>query len=150
MRNKNSYGFTLIELLTVIAIIGILSYISIAGFHLFRANAAYASVERSLVDARTGVEIAVSNPDNLPPSVGLLTQNTQGTLTDASARNFLPAFQVSRDVSFSMSYDAACDNALCQSAFIQARHRYGKEYAQWIRFGDGLAFTVEHVAGAGW
>lgn len=145
----NQKGFTLIELLTVIAIIGILATLAMSAFSLNRANAAYAVVQRVLQDARVGAEAAVVNPENAPGAVTLVNQQVSGPLTNASAKAFLPAVQVPRSVSFSVSFDPACQDAGCQSAFLEARHTSGKRYQQWIRFGDGIYVPVE-LAGDGW
>lgn len=55
-RTKSEAGFTLIELLTVIAIIGILAYLSINSFALYRGTAFDARAEGDLRNALTGEE----------------------------------------------------------------------------------------------
>ncbi len=142
-------GFTLIELLTVIGILGVLASLAITSFSMYRANAAYSVVQRTLQDARAGVESSLTNPDSLPPAVAVVNQQAPGALADASARTFLPATQIPRNISFTVSFDPGCQGGGCQSAFLEARHLYGKRYQQWVRFGDGLYVPVE-VAGDGW
>ncbi len=148
-KHQSQAGFTLIELLTVVGIIGILASLSLTSFMLYRANAAFAVVQRTLQDSRVGVESTLTNPENVPPAVALVNQQVPGSLVDGTARTFLPAIQIPRNISYSVSFDPGCQTGGCQSAFIEARHRYGKRYQQWIRFGDGLYIPVEVVAD-GW
>lgn len=150
MKTRSSQkGFTLIELLTVIGILGVLAALGLQSFALYRANAAYAAVQRTTSDGRKDAEASLANPDNPVGTVALVNQRTPGPLTDAGARNLLPIMQVPRNISFSVSFDSGCNVAGCQSAFIEARHLYGKNYIQWMRTGDGY-WTLVEMSGSGW
>lgn len=142
-------GFTLIELLTVIAILGILAALGLQAFSLYRANAAYASVQRTTSDGRIDADATLAMPDNSIASVSLFNQRVPGPLTDSTARALLPVLQVPRNISFSVSYDSSCTAPGCMSAFVEARHLYGKNYLQWVRTGDGYWTSVE-MSGSGW
>lgn len=142
-------GFTLIELLTVIAIVGILSALGLTSFGYYKASAAYASVEATLHDARNALEAGTVDADNLPASVPLVLQGAQGPITDNLAADLLPGMMLPRNTAFRVSYDSSCDNGGCQSTFLQVNHCFGDEYAQFIRFGDGVELKLDHIAGEG-
>lgn len=146
---RSQRGFTLIELLTVIGIIGVLSALGLQMFAVYRANAAFAAVQRISRDAQTDAESTLTIPDNVLPSVTLVNQRVPGPLSDGSAHSFMPILQVPRNISFSVSFDPACTTGGCQSAFIEARHLYGKKYMQWLRTGDGYWTNIE-LDGSGW
>ena len=149
MNRNNQRGFTLIELLTVIGVLGVLVWLAISAFSLYRANAAFASVQSTTSGARVDADASLSNPDIVPSTVDFMTQQSQGPLTSASAKAFMPATQVPKYISFSISFDSGCTDAGCNSVFIQARHQYGKKYQQLLRTGDGIWTTVE-MDGSGW
>ncbi len=140
-------GFTLIELLVVIALIGILASLSIEGFTLYRANAAYASVESSLQNARIAAEAGQTDVNNLPPPVPWFFQNVPGPVNDASAARYLPGFKLSPDTMFWAFYNPDCMDGACQSDFIEVRHCKANEFALWTRWGDGFEMTLHHLPG---
>lgn len=149
MRRNAQCGFTLIELLVVIGILGVLASLGLQSFSVYRANAAFATTQRTVSDARTDAEGSLANPDILVASVASTTQKEPGPLADAAARAFLPATTVPRNIALTVSFDSGCLEAGCQSAQIQARHLYGRRYTQWTRFGDGV-WTVIELPGDGW
>lgn len=140
-------GFTLIELLTVIVLIGILSYLSLKGFSLYRANAAYASVESSLQNARIAAEASQTDANHLPPAVPWYFQNVPGVLNDAAASQYLPGFKLSPDTLFWAFYSPGCSDLACISDFIQVMHCKAREFVIWVRWGDGWEFTFHHLPG---
>ncbi|MBN8548905.1 MAG: type II secretion system protein [Deltaproteobacteria bacterium] len=148
-RRRGEAGFTLIELLTIIGIIGVLSMLGLSSFKVYRADAAYSVAESTLRNARSAVEASVNNVDNPPPAVGLTVQTAPGAIADSNARAYLPAMQIPKNVKFQVSYDPTCTSAACQSELIEVSHCYSDEYTRWIRFGDGLDVTLDHVSGGG-
>lgn len=142
-------GFTLIELLVVIALIGILSYLSLKGFAVYRANAAYASVESSLQNARIAAEASQTDANHLPPPVPWYFQNVPGSINDPSAAQYLPGFKVSPDTRFWAFYSPACMDLACQSDFIEVVHCKATEFALWVRWGDGFEIMLHHLPGGG-
>ena len=148
-RRSGEAGFTLIELLTIIGIIGVLSLLGMSSFKVYRADAAYSVAESTLRNARSAVEASVNNIDNPPPAVSHTVQTASGPIADANARAFLPAMQLPKNVKFQVSYDPTCTSGACQSELLEVSHCYSNEYARWIRFGDGLDLTLEHIAGGG-
>ena len=146
---RSESGFTLIELLTVIAIVMVLSSLALTSFQVYRADAAYSVVESTIRNARNAVEASINNVDSPPGAVALTSQNTPGTLSDASARAFLPAFQLPKNTKLEVSYDPACVTAACQSELLEVGHCFSDEYSRWVRFGDGVEVLLEHVSGGG-
>ncbi len=150
MYMRSDRGFTLIELLTVIALIGILASLSISGFHLYKASAAYAVAAQTLHDARNALEASIVDQDNLPPPVPLSEQVAQGVVTDPLGKQILLGLQVPKNMKIRYAYDPDCVDSSCPyEAYLQANHCYGNEYSRWVRFGDGVEVVLEHVAGAG-
>jgi prepilin-type N-terminal cleavage/methylation domain-containing protein len=147
---KLERGFTLIELLTVIGTLGVLLYLSINSYKLFRSSAGYGAAQMTMISGRNEVEAAVNkDPDNLPAAVPLTTQSAQGPLTNNVAHALLPNFILGKKVKFSVSYDPTCDNAGCQSEYVEASHCMGLEHIAWVRFGDGVGVVLEHLPGGG-
>lgn len=146
---RRESGFTLIELLTIIAIIGILGSLALTSFQVYRSDAAYSVAESTLRNARSALEASINNIDSPPGPVALVSQNTPGVMSDPSARAFLPAFQVPKNVKVEVSYDPTCVIGACQSEFVQIGHCFADEYTRWVRFGDGVDMLLEHVAGGG-
>ena len=142
-------GYTLIELLTTVSIIGVLASLAITSLALYRTKAAYAGATVVLHDAHTAVEAALSQQDNLPGAVPMSSTMGPGRISDPAGSRLLPGMQLGNDVKLRYAYDPACTNAGCMESYLQANHCKGQEYTRWIRFGDGLEVTLEHVAGAG-
>ncbi len=147
--SRGERGFTLIELLTIIGIISVLSLLGLSSFKVYRADAAYSVAESTMRNARNAVEASVNNVDNPPGAVSLVVQRAQGPISDPSARAFLPAMQVPKNVKFQVSYDPSCVSGACQSEFMEVSHCFSNEYTRWIRFGDGVDLLLEHVDGGG-
>lgn len=147
---QSERGFTLIELLTVIAIIGVLASLSMSGFSLYKASAAYAVASQTLHGARNALEAALSDPDNPPAAVELDSQEAPGPIADPVARRLLLGMQLPRNVKLSYGYDPTClDSACAYESYLQANHCSGKEFVRWIRFGDGVEIMLDHVRGDG-
>lgn len=149
IKMRSEGAFTLIELLTVIGTIGLLAALGLTSFNVYKANAAYASVETTMINARNAVEAGISDPDNLPPAVALVSQKAQGSIQDNAAANFLPGMMLPSKMKFQASYDPTCVDAACQSEFLEAKHCWGKEYMRWVRFGDGVEMYLDHISGIG-
>lgn len=148
-RRRGEAGFTLIELLTIIGIISVLSLLGLSSFKVYRADAAYSVAESTLRNARSAVEASVNNVDSPPGAVALTVQRAAGPINDASARAFLPAMQLPKNIKFQVSYDPTCVSGACQSELIEVSHCFAQEYTRWIRFGDGVDLMLEHVDGGG-
>jgi type IV pilus assembly protein PilA len=146
---NNQRGFTLIELLTVIAIIGVLSGISIASFDNYRTKAMYQVVTTSIKNARTALEASLVEPDVTFANVPLYTQNLPGEITDVNAKAVLSTFILARNTKIYFSYDPSCLAGACVSAFIRVRHCSGSEFASFLRQGDGTEILVENISGSG-
>lgn len=140
---KSSSGFTLIELLVAIALIGVLSFLGFSSFWTYRSTAALSVAQQTLRNARTALEAGV-NSDTLPPAVDH-TQTSQGPITDAAMREYLPGMQVPKNVSLYASYDPTCDDDSCESDRLEVRHCLGKSYVTWFRAGDGVGPAVPIV-----
>jgi prepilin-type N-terminal cleavage/methylation domain-containing protein len=146
---KKQIGFTLIELLVVIAIIGILGKLGITSFTVYKSNAAYANIERAMHEVANAASAGTLDVDNLPSAVSLTTQNTPGGLTSAAAQNFLVGFKLSQSMKLSVSYDPSCSSNSCVSGFAQINHCSGKQYMQYLLYGDGSYETISNIDGAG-
>ena len=146
---RSQRGFTLIELLTVCAIIGILAKISITAIIVYKANAAYSNVQKAVHDVRLAAEAGTLDSDNLPAAVPLTTQQVPGSVANPLARSYLIGMQIPINTSVAVSYDPTCQVGACVSGFAEVRHRAGRKYIQWMRFGDGSDLLVEDIAGAG-
>lgn len=146
---RTERGFTLIELLTIIAIIGVLAALSMSGFSIYRASAAYAVATGALHDARNALEAALADQGHLPAQVPLTAQTIQGPIGDVLGKVMLPGMQLPRNVKLQFSYDPACVDPSCMESFLQTNHCYGIEYPRFVRFGDGLEVTLEHISGSG-
>lgn len=142
-------GFTLIELLVVVAIIGVLGALGITSFSVYRSDAAYANVQRSVRDLHIAAQAGTLDSENLPPLVALVSQDTQGPMVDAGAREFLVGFQVSPRTKVQVSYDPNCATNACLSGWAQVNHCNGQQYMQWLLYGDGSYDTIENIAGVG-
>ncbi len=146
---RSESGFTLIELLTIVAIVMVLSSLALTSFQVYRADAAYSVAESTLRNARSVGEASINNVDSPPGAVSLVSQNSPGALSDASARAFLREFQLPKNTKIELSYDPTCVTAACQSELLQVGHCFSDEYTRWVRFGDGVELLLEHVAGGG-
>ncbi len=133
---KANSGFTLIELLVCIALISVLSFLGFSSFWTYRSTAALSVSHQTLRNARTALEAGI-NGDVQPPAVDA-TQTTQGAITDADMREYLPGMQVPKNVSLYASYDPTCNDGTCESDRLEVRHCLGKEYITWFRAGDGV------------
>ncbi|MCB0321574.1 MAG: hypothetical protein KDD60_11670 [Bdellovibrionales bacterium] len=141
-------GFTLIELLTIIGIIGVLASLALTSFGYYKASAALAVAETTIHDARGAFEGGIVDADNLPASVPLTSQNSQGNLSSPLASALLPGFKVPSNVRFRVSYDNTCITGACQVALLETRHCQGEEYVRWVRFGDGVETKLQ-ISGTG-
>jgi prepilin-type N-terminal cleavage/methylation domain-containing protein len=146
---RSEQGFTLIELLTIIAIIGVLAALSLSGFSIYRASAAYAVATGTMHDARNALEAALADQSNLPAQVPLQAQVVQGEIANVLGKAMLPGMQLPRNMKLQYSYDPACVDAGCIETFLQTNHCYGIEFPRFVRFGDGVEVLVEHIGGAG-
>ena len=140
-------GFTLIELLTVTFLIGVLYYLSMQSYTLYRHNAAYASVENTLHAAVVAAEASQTDANNLPPAVGWYFQRSQGELTDAAAAEYLAGLRLPRKTCLWTHYQPACSGAACLSDFVMVAHCMGNQFAEWLRFGDGWSITLRNIPG---
>jgi prepilin-type N-terminal cleavage/methylation domain-containing protein len=145
---RNEAGFTLIELLTVIAIIGILASLSLTSYVLYKASAAYTVAETGIHDAQTAFEAGTIDPDSLPASFGLVSQATQGELSDNAAKELLPGFRIPRNSKFSVLFDKTCAVNTDTLAYMQMNHCQGDRYITWERFCDGVTVKLA-VSGEG-
>ena len=146
---RREQGFTLIELLTVIGIIGVLAYLGIQSFDVYKSRAAYASAITTLHNTRNALELRQNDQDNPPGAVALTTQAVQGPIIDPSMSGLLPGMMVPNKTNLSVSYDPSCVIGACQSDLIEVDPCLGKEHVQWIRFGDGVDVLLEHIAASG-
>lgn len=148
-RSIREQGFTLIELLTVISIVGILASLCLQSLKVYRSSAAYGVANSSVRNARTSLEATFNSPDVVFAPLALTSQSTQGPLTNATARAAFPAFQVSRNTTFTASFDPACLDSSCIAGFMQVKHCQGLKYLNYTRFGDGTDILMENIDGGG-
>ncbi len=141
-------GFTLVEVLVVTATIMLLAAIGLTVFQVYKSSAAYAVMAQSFADARRSLEAGINNFDAAPPAVNF-TQQVPGELLDAAARQLMPAFRVPANVKIEVSYNPACTDRSCESAYVELRHCQASEHIRWTRLGDGLDLLLEHIAGGG-
>lgn len=144
VNNHLQKGFTLIELLTIVAIIGLLAAISGSAFILYRQNAAMAVMTQLYSDSKQDVESAIAVPDRILPSFSDVSQSESGPVLNASAREVLPAIQIPRKISYTVTFDGTCDSELCISTYIEIHYSSSNRYLTAIRSGDGLWIPVEH------
>ena len=148
-RSARDRGFTLIELLTVIMLIGILGALSLQGFVLYKASAAFAVATSTLRDAQTALYAAQTAPNAVFPSVDA-SQRIQGALATVEGKEIFPSLLLPKSVDFAYAYDPTCVDSGCPyQARVEVRHQSGKKYWRWIRFGDGVEAKLE-VPGAGY
>jgi prepilin-type N-terminal cleavage/methylation domain-containing protein len=148
-RLSSEQGFTLIELLTVVGIIGILAYLGIVSFDVYKSRASYSNAIATLHNARNALEVRLNDQDNPPGAVPLTTQSTQGAISDPTLASLLPGMQIPMKTNLSVSYDPSCVIGGCQSDLIEVDPCLGREHVQWIRFGDGVDILLEHVDQSG-
>jgi prepilin-type N-terminal cleavage/methylation domain-containing protein len=142
-------GFTLIELLTVIVLLGILAALSVQGFVIYKASAAFAVATSTLRDAQTALYAAQTAPNATFSSVDT-SQRAQGALATAEGREIFPGFVLPKSVDFAYAYDPTCVDGSCPyQTRVEVRHVAGQKYLRWIRFGDGVEARLE-VPGAGY
>lgn len=146
---RNNKGFTLIELLVVVAIIGILGKLGMTAFMVYRSDAAYSNVQRTIRDVHIAAQAGTLDIDNLPAAVPLVSQSTGGPMADAQANSFLLGFQLPPRMTIQVSYNPACVTSACLSGWAQLNHCSGQKYIQWLLYGDGSYDTIEDIAGAG-
>lgn len=142
-------GFTLVELIVVVAIIGILAKLGITSFTVYRSDAAYANVQRTMRDLQLAASAGTLDIDHLPGAVALTTQNTAGAITNPAASAFLVGFKLPSNMKLQVSYDPACVGNACVSGWAQVNHCSGKQYMQWLLYGDGSYDTIGNIDGAG-
>ena len=145
---QSEQGFTLIELLVVIAIVGILSYLGLTSFYVYRADAAYSVANSTYHNARTASESALNDLDH-PPVLAASVQTVQGPISDAATRSYLPGMQMPKNTRIEARYDPTCIAGACESEFIEVRHCLGNEYVQWTRLGDGVEVFLPSLSGSG-
>lgn len=146
-RMQSEAGFTLIEMLVVILLISILSYLSMTAFDIYKAKAAYASVESTLHSAVNAAEASQTDPQNLPPPVPWYFQNTQGAMTNAAAAEYLTGLRIPRKTCIWAMYDPSCFGMACLSDFVMVAHCMAQESAEWVRWGDGWSMTFRNMPG---
>ena len=148
MRTAKQDGFTLLELLVVTAIIAVLLYLGLTSFWVYRTEAAYSVANTVMRNSRVAVEAAMNDLDH-PPLAASLVQRAAGQIQDSAGKTYLPQMQLPINVKLTASYDPSCTVGGCQSDFIEVRHCLGKEYVQWVRFGDGVETQIDHIQGSG-
>ncbi|NDC38556.1 MAG: type II secretion system protein [Proteobacteria bacterium] len=141
-------GFTILELLVVTVTLAALTYLSMNSFVLYRAQAAYSVAAAVLHNAHTAVEASATDPSNAPGALSI-AQSAPGRISDPAARAYLPQLILPMQVKLTASYDPNCTSAGCMSDFLEVKHCLGKEYLQWMRFGDGIEVMLPHIAGDG-
>ena len=145
---QSEQGFTLIELLVTISILGILAAISLPAYRLYISSAGYRVSLQSVRDARIALEASTTSPDAVIAAV-TFSQSSPGRLSDATAVQLLPEFQVSPKTSFAMVHDPDCLDAGCVADSLVVRHCRGTKYAFFTRYGDGAEALVEDLPGSG-
>ncbi|MCB0345118.1 MAG: prepilin-type N-terminal cleavage/methylation domain-containing protein [Bdellovibrionales bacterium] len=101
-------GFTLIELLYTMSIVGILSAMAMASFHVYREDVEYRKAEYDLRNARTALELGDQEaPAGL--SVPLTDTDTSGGPVLGALADILPGAVTSPDVLLGAQYQS-CEN----------------------------------------
>ena len=139
-------AFTLIELLTVIATLGVLVYMGLTAFQLYKSTAAYGVLKQTYSDARNAIIAGIVNFDNPPGAVNAV-QNSKGELQNAAAHALMAGFIVPGDVKIEVHYDPDCLVDGCEQAYIELWHCKAKEHLSWTRLGDGYDMLMEHLSG---
>ncbi len=149
MRRKSEQGFTLIELLVIVSIIAILSALGITSFQVYRSNAAYASSESVLSNARTATQAGLIDEDNLPGAVGFRSLKGQGALSDPAVAALLPGLTLPSNLRFNVFYNPACIDENCVSQLMVSSHCFADQHVMYARYGDGEYIYVPNIAGGG-
>ncbi len=144
---KSETGFTLIEMLVVVLLIAILSYLSMTTFDVYRAKAAYASVESTLHSAVNAAEASQTDAQRLPPAVAWYYQNSQGSPSDPAAAEYLAGLRIPGKTCIWATYNPSCFEMACLSDFVMVAHCMAEESAQWMRWGDGWSATIRNLPG---
>ena len=146
---KSEKGFTLIELLTVIGTIGVLAYLGLTAFKLYRSKGFYSSATITLHNAQNALEAAIVDQDHPPAALPLTVADGQGAIVDPAMAAILPGMKLSSHMELSAFYDPDCLDASCIASILQASPCLGEEHVRSVRSGDGLEVLLEHVAGNG-
>jgi prepilin-type N-terminal cleavage/methylation domain-containing protein len=88
---KNQKGFTLIELLIVIAIIGLLTTVSVIAFTSVRAQARDAQRASDAATVRRALEMYLGEGVGYPPSAGECLSGASGVGADLISKNAINA-----------------------------------------------------------
>ena len=147
MKSPNQNGFTLIELLVAILLIGVLSYLGLTSFWVYRSDAAYSVAQEVMYNSRVTVA-AGENADSPPPATSFV-QTVQGPITDGNGKLYMPGMELPQEVKLTAQYDPTCVDSSCQSDFLEVRHCLSAEYIQWVRFGDDVETELDNLPGGG-
>ncbi len=146
-RFESERGFTLIELFVTIAILSILSGLSIASFILYKENAEYSKGSATLRNARTALgvgELELPDGYSLPYTQ---TAGSGGMLSGELARvmpgaNTPSNVQLGAEVTLCSELSAPLDRA----AYVVSKPCLSKQEARWQKFCGGLEILLEHVS----
>jgi prepilin-type N-terminal cleavage/methylation domain-containing protein len=142
-------GFTLIELLVTIAILSILSGLSIVSFIVYRENAEYAKGTATMRNARTALSAGqLDLPDDY--SLAYTQTDTAGGKLAGQLAEVMPGGNMPNEVRLGVEV-SACDQSsgpFDRADYLVVQPCRAKQEIRWQRFCGGTEVLLEHISNA--
>ena len=147
--SETQLGFTIIELVVTVAILSILTGLSLASFTVYRENAEYSKGTATMRNARTALNVGVLE---LPEDYTLdyTESGLSGGLLSGELSRLLPGANTPDQVRLSAEV-SACDESsgpFDRSQFLVVEPCRSKQEVRWQKFCGGAEVLLEHVTNA--